>query len=435
MLPNDLYQAQILVHRDGKTSRYGAGRFLVANGVLHHLEDYHGLLSQKIPEGPVDDMTIHQINHCGPDLAVASHGEIRGGRRLDFIPEAQLKPLPKENPVGAPGAPSGQLAQPPQPQPPSVWHYTRAGHDAPHVLEAREGHYLLDGNPLEDREVAAILDNVRSGAGKIRYTNTVGGVRGKVSAMEKALRKADRLEDAFADEYDSLPEGPQVAGEMDPQDALAHLDQLGGDEKTSAAIAALRRHVFEDPMTPGVGNQYAWQQFRKKNVPGVYASIDVNDLKHLNDTQGHPAGDALIRAFGSAARTAANPAATKLFRSGGDEYVLHAPDAETAYQTIRGIRGNLEKVPPIAGVHKPSFSVGVGPSYEHADKALYMAKDRKYVPGTQNKVRAHAPGSVPNLAHSLMPGHEGPIPLDSPSVVGPHPTGAPPIPSQAAPKA
>jgi diguanylate cyclase (GGDEF)-like protein len=162
-------------------------------------------------------------------------------------------------------------------------------------------------------------------------------------------------------------------------------------------------------MTPGLGNKYAYQEFRKKNVPGVWASIDLNDLKHLNDVHGHDAGDALIRAFGAAARTGADSNKVKLFRSGGDEFVMHAPDAGTAYNTMRSIRHHVDQVPHINGVYRPSFSVGFGHSFEDADKALYQAKARKVTPAGQ---RAFAPGQVPHLAHSAVPGSEGPVPLD-----------------------
>jgi diguanylate cyclase (GGDEF)-like protein len=207
---------------------------------------------------------------------------------------------------------------------------------------------------------------------------------------------------------------------MDPQEALAHLDTVDGDEKLQEAVRSLRQHVFEDPMNPGIGNRYAYQEFRKKNVPGVWTSIDVNDLKHLNDTHGHEAGDALIHAFGGAARKGADPAKVKVFRTGGDEYAIHAPDPETAYSTVRSIRQHLDTVPPIAGTHNVTFSAGFGHDFETADRALYHAKAQKHTVGPSGeKIRAHVAGQVPHLAHSLIPGSEGPVPLENKSAQAP----------------
>lgn len=384
MLADDIHHAYLAINRDGKERLHPAGRFLVHDGQIHHLEDYHGLLSHEVPEGVVDNYTLTKLAHPGSGLKIGSESAIRGGHRLDLIPEADMQPL-------APPA----KAQPQQiqqhviaPQLPSVWHYHRAGMDRPHLLEAQQGKYLLDGSPLKDEEVAQILDNVRTKTARLRYAK---------NATKDAVAKMERAMDRLA-----------KADEMDPQDALAHLDQMGGDEKTSAAVAALRRHVFEDPMNPGLGNKYAYEQFRKKNQPGVWTSMDVNDLKHVNDTMGHESGDALIRGFGGAMRRGIDPAVGKAFRAGGDEYVMWHPTPEAAHTALRSIRGHVDQIPPINGTHAISFSAGMGHDFPTADKALYQAKARKFAsPG----VRAFAPGQVPHLAHSLIPGQEGPVPL------------------------
>jgi GGDEF domain-containing protein len=384
VLANDIHNAFLAINHDGKEKLHPAGRLLVHDGKVHHLEDYHGLLSKEIPEGPIDNYTLAKLAKPGSGLKIGSESAIKGGHRLDLVPEANLQRMP----APARATPKALAQHVQMPQLPSVWHYTRSGHDEPHVLESHKGKVLLDGNPLKDEEVAQVLDNVRTGSAKLRYVKST--TKDRVAKMESAiegLAKAD----------------------MDPQDALAHLDALGGDEKTQAAVAALRRHVFEDPMNPGVGNKYAYEAFRQKNQPGTWTSLDVNDLKHLNDNHGHDAGDALIRGFGGAARKAVDPNVGKLFRAGGDEYVMWHPTPAHAQNALRQLRNHVDAVPPINGVHKISFSAGMGPDFDTADKALYQAKARKYSsPG----VRAFKPGHVPHLAHSLVPGAEGPVPLD-----------------------
>lgn len=371
MLRSDIHR----VYLDTGKGLHSAGRFLVHDGQLRHLEDYHGLLSH-FPEGAIDDLTLRQLGNPPAGVKVASEHDIQHGHRVDVVPPAQLPPLPRQ--AQGRGARNDSASGNIVLNPPPVFHYQRAGHDRPHLLEVVGGKVLLDGNALADDEVHTVLRNVKTGVARIRYAKS-----------KAALAKADEED-------------------MDPQEALAHLDRhVGQDPEHAKAIAALRRRIFEDPMTPGLGNKYAYQEYRKKNPQGIWASIDVNDLRHLNSTHGHEGGDALIRAMGQAARAGADPKRVKLFRAGGDEFVMHVPGtteeaAPVAYNTMRQIRHHLDQTPPIMGTHRPTFSVGFGTNFEGADKALYAAKARKM----------GKPGLEPHLAHSAVPGSEGPIPLD-----------------------
>jgi diguanylate cyclase (GGDEF)-like protein len=379
MLPNDIHHTYTTSPKTGKL--HPAGRFLVHDGSIRHIEDYHGLLGQHVPEGLIDDHTLTMLGHPGGGLTIASRDAMRGGHRLDTVPEAELDPLP------APVQPSPkQLQEHIDVKPPSVWHYTRAGHDKPHVLEAKEGKFLLDGNPLEHHEVSTILDNVRTKAGKIRYVRGMAAnAPQQIAKMEnvfKGLRKAD----------------------MGPQDALAHLDSVGGDEQTQAAVAALRRHIFEDQMVPGLGSKFAYQEFAKKNVPGTTVVGDANFFKGINDVHGHEAGDAAIKAMGSAWRDASNEVGGKAHRFGGDEFHAHFPTYEHAANFARNLRSKLDQVPPIGGTNKLSMSLGLGHDFHSADAAVYHAKQGK---GT------HTPATIPSvLAHSLHQNSPGAVPLN-----------------------
>jgi diguanylate cyclase (GGDEF)-like protein len=379
-LKPDIYHADLLVaNPDGTTSRHPAGRFAVSNGEVHLLENYHdGQLANTIPSGKIDDLTEQKINNPGPDLSIASTKDIESGKRMDFIKEHELQ---------QPLEPQQQPEVKVEPTMPSVWYYTRAGHTQPHVLEFRQGKFMLDGNPLDDGEVATILDNVKTKVGKIRYANSapVHSIM-KMEAAYKRLRKAD----------------------LTPEEALAHLDKLGSpDEKTNEAIASLRRHVFEDSMMEGVGNKYAYNQWVKQPRQGVHIGLDLNNFKQINDTHGHGVGDQAIKAFGGAMRTAADKTKTpegqgvKIFRTGGDEAVAFAPSYEHAATFLHNLREHLSSIPPVMGAHKLSASAGIGHTPETADKALYEAKKQK---------AGHTVTTIPHLlAHSLYPGNEGAI--------------------------
>lgn len=380
MLPTDIHYAFIKDPKQG--TLHPAGRFITHNGQIRVLEDYHGLLHKEIPEGAIDDYILTKMGHPGSGLIVASRNAIRGGHRLDVVPEADLDPLP---------APQSQPTQQQiqahiEVKPPSVWHYHRAGHDQPHLLESKAGKFLLDGNPLEHHEVATILDNVRSKTAKIRYAGSMAKQTARsVAKMEKvflSLRKSD----------------------MGVDDALAHLDSIAQDDKTRAAIQALRRGAYEDPMVPGLGNKPAYLAWAQKEQPGASVVGDANFFKQINDQLNHSYGDQAIKALGGAWRDAAAEVGQgKAHRFGGDEFHAHFPTYEHAANFARNLRGKLEQIPPVAGTHKLSMSLGIGHDFNSADQAVYHAKKAKGP--TANE-------TAPLLAHSLHHGFEGAVPLN-----------------------
>lgn len=110
---------------------------------------------------------------------------------------------------------------------------------------------------------------------------------------------------------------------------------------------------------------------------------DIDHFKRINDTQGHQAGDAVLREIAYRWRTALR-AYDLAYRLGGEEFVVLVPGA-TADEAA-GVAERLRSVvrgEPIAG-HRMTMSFGValsGPGgfdldaqYARADAALYRAK-------------------------------------------------------------
>ena len=112
--------------------------------------------------------------------------------------------------------------------------------------------------------------------------------------------------------------------------------------------------------------------------------IDVDDLKPINDTRGHSAGDAVLKQVAEGIRSA-----VRVFdvcaRYGGDEFVVVMPhsDAASALSCAERIRSRTIGALTLGGLPTVTLSVGVAVANGHdtpneligrADRALYEAK-------------------------------------------------------------
>ncbi len=346
-----------------------AGMFMIHQGNVSHISDYHGILESMLPEGPISVKAL-----------TALHG-------LQYNPDLAVRPVDPQMPVQpmAPTAPAEVVVQPQaQPQPPAVFDYHRPGMYRPHVVEFGANGASIDGSKLTDSELELIMDNVARGVGTLRY-----------KTPPQNLSKAEPLQ------------APQ-----DLEDALQHI-RLGVAQGIlhPDVERMVTKAAMEDSMVDGVGSKYAWKKFHAKQKPGVYLSMDGNDFKSVNDTHGHQAGDDAITAMGGALRAAADKTGMgKLFRTGGDEFAAHFPTHQDATTFIRHAREHLDQLAPVKGTHKLTLSFGIGNDYHTADKvALQKAKESKTDPISGG--RAFPPGQAPHFAYSAVPGSEGHVNL------------------------
>jgi diguanylate cyclase (GGDEF)-like protein len=121
---------------------------------------------------------------------------------------------------------------------------------------------------------------------------------------------------------------------------------------------------------------------RRGDDPLAIAYIDVDDLKHRNDTYGHQAGDTLLVTFAAIAKRTFR-ATDLLSRLGGDEFCVLMPglDVDASCAAIDRLTATLEREPDIpilvsvgivAGV--PRADDGVESLVRRADELMYSAK-------------------------------------------------------------
>jgi diguanylate cyclase (GGDEF)-like protein len=147
-----------------------------------------------------------------------------------------------------------------------------------------------------------------------------------------------------------------------------------------------RQLLFADPLS-GLSNRAAFEALIKapdsEGAASALLLIDIDDLKQVNDTFGHPAGDALIRIVCERLARVARPAAC--FRLGGDELAVLAP-AGGVESLAASIRQALQQPADCQGhVIVPSVTIGVAVRgtadadasslRQNADFALYHGKE------------------------------------------------------------
>lgn len=150
---------------------------------------------------------------------------------------------------------------------------------------------------------------------------------------------------------------------------------------TDALTGALNRSAFLEATAREI------DRARRFHTPLTLLAVDVDRFKSVNDTHGHPAGDAVLA---EVARRLLRElrASDALGRLGGDEFAVLLPmaDLDAARETAERLAAALRGLPVASGRRELPVTASFGvaqaePSgetpealYERADRALYEAK-------------------------------------------------------------
>ena len=120
----------------------------------------------------------------------------------------------------------------------------------------------------------------------------------------------------------------------------------------------------------------------------VFAILDIDHFKRINDTYGHGCGDAALASVGSLLLTVTRPE-DLVCRFGGEEFaMLIAAPREAGAKALERLRLQLEMNSLLHNGHRIPLTVSIGAAgtaqcgynvdflYNSADKALYTAKRR-----------------------------------------------------------
>lgn len=215
----------------------------------------------------------------------------------------------------------------------------------------------------------------KAGAGEfVRFEATHMSAEGRIHYVDFSLKP---ILDGDGKISLLIPEGRDITDRKALEwrlEHMAHVDPLTGmnNRRRFLELAELE---FERA-----------RRYQGKNLSMLM--LDLDHFKQINDTHGHPAGDAVLRKAAQACRESLRNVDT-LGRLGGEEFAALLPEtagpralqiAKRVCRVIAGTQVALDNKPPInvtASIGVASLSAGdtgVGTLLERADAALYEAK-------------------------------------------------------------
>jgi diguanylate cyclase (GGDEF)-like protein len=179
-------------------------------------------------------------------------------------------------------------------------------------------------------------------------------------------------------------------------------------QRLRARVRTLEAQAVTDPLTGAFNRRHfdtclatAIERRSRLGEPVSLLMFDVDRFKTINDTLGHPQGDAVLKALAELVRTCTRRLDV-LFRIGGEEFALLLSSAHysDAMAVAEDVRARVAGATLVAG-RRVSISVGVselrdGQSAQEwvaaADAALYDAKrsGRNRVAGSGSDARMPA---------------------------------------------
>lgn len=192
---------------------------------------------------------------------------------------------------------------------------------------------------------------------------------------------------------DSRPQPSSIVAEAELIELLAGMLSSILHSELRAAEEARRRERLEveallDPLTR-LANRRAWDELmareedrcRRYGHPAAVFVLDLDDLKEVNDAEGHAAGDALLERTAEALREAVRDTDV-VARLGGDEFGIIAIecDAAGAERLLTRVREALDRrgVRASAGISLRDPTLGLERSWEEADRLMYQQKRTRW---------------------------------------------------------
>ncbi|MBA2704922.1 MAG: diguanylate cyclase [Blastocatellia bacterium] len=149
------------------------------------------------------------------------------------------------------------------------------------------------------------------------------------------------------------------------------MDRLRGEADLDHLTGLANRRRFRVALSREV------ERWRRYGAPCALLLLDIDHMKKINDTHGHPAGDLVIRQIADTLIRVSRDNDTAA-RLGGEEFslLLAGTDEAKAELAANRLRAILAEQ-PIEGVGNVTVSIGVAacPAHANSERTLYAASD------------------------------------------------------------
>lgn len=205
----------------------------------------------------------------------------------------------------------------------------------------------------------------------------------------------DRVQRALLKNGDTIGLGPEVLLQLEYPDSAVH--ELMEDLYKGATLDPLTEVLNRRSIMERLGQEFSVT--RRHGLDNCVAMVDIDHFKKINDTYGHPAGDAVIKGL---ARMLADGVRQEdeVGRYGGEEFIviIRQSSLAGAVQMLERLRKGVEQasftVPTPDGETTINITTSIGVAsldsvdspevgVANADEALYKAKT-----GGRNRVVA-----------------------------------------------
>lgn len=204
--------------------------------------------------------------------------------------------------------------------------------------------------------------------------NRDGSLFGTLCAMDhapqsEALEREEALVEMLANLLSCI-----LAAELRKADEARRVEKAEAESMRDALTSLYSRRGWDQLL------EKEEKRCQRYGHPACVFSIDLNNMKNVNDTQGHAAGDELLKCTGQSL-LAVTRLCDVVARVGGDEFAILAVecDQSSAQSLMVKLRSELDR----AGI-KASFGLamrdhgsGLEPAWREADQEMYRDKREK----------------------------------------------------------
>jgi diguanylate cyclase len=255
------------------------------------------------------------------------------------------------------------------------------------------------GDVVDRQQFLTFLQNLSN------WTSEFSGDVTKYQTQLTTLNDRMRREQGLASQDESRQEilgllsqimqaNQQLQSRLDSaeQKLESQTDQISNyltEARTDGLTGLFNRRAFDKAM------DQLYIDWQNKGQSYSLGLIDIDHFKHINDTYGHPAGDAVLQSVAKLLQTEL-PDVVCVARYGGEEFaMLTKADASSAAQDLDRLRDKISRLEvrhddrPIsvtlsAGAAQIERDDKIGKLVRRADEALYAAKL-----GGRNRVYLH----------------------------------------------